>query len=221
MTARAARPEKIGLEDVFRAVRTERLTGNTAGYGQVVSLTDPGDDGLRVMWHAASGPVAAPFAPVFLGQGGMPAEYGPHRYLTTGETRRFMDLRGAVSGGGDGVSQMSRANETTRSAFQESKRLLYLMQLLGEPALGRVHRVFATRERSVAMRAERYLKVAEAALAAGLRDEVFAILDTFSNAELRANLTLVADLCTGLAAETAGGAGAAGTDTPTGFPQIW
>ena len=221
MKARAARPEKIGLEDMIWAVRTERLTGDTAGYGQVVPLTDPGDDGLRVMWHAATGAVAAPFAPVFMGQGEVPAEYGPHRYLTAGESHRFMDLRKAVSGGGDTVSRVSQGNEATRSAFQESKRLLYLMLLLGEPALGRVHRVFATRERTLAMRAERYLKVAEAALAAGLRDEVFAILDTFSNAELRANLALVADLCTGLAAETAGGAGAAGTDTPTGFPQIW
>lgn len=220
MTARAARPEKIGLEDVFRAVRTERLTGNTAGYGQVVSLTDPGDDGLRVMWHAAAGPVAAPFAPVFLGQGGMPAENGPHCYLTAGETRRFMDLRSAVSGGGDGMSQMSRANETTRSAFQESKRILYLMQALGDPALARDRGVFAGRERAAAVEVARYLKLAEAALAAGLRDEVFSIPGTFSSAELRANLTLVTDLCTSLAAEAAGGAGPAGSDTPPGFPQI-
>ena len=38
MQARAARPERIGLDDMIWAVRTEKLTGDTAGYGQVVPL---------------------------------------------------------------------------------------------------------------------------------------------------------------------------------------
>ncbi len=31
------------------AIRTERLTGDTAGYGQVVPLLTPPADGLRMM----------------------------------------------------------------------------------------------------------------------------------------------------------------------------
>jgi hypothetical protein len=66
MTALAARPEKVTLADVFWAISTERLTGDTAGYGQVVPLTHPRHVELRMMWHAPVGPVTAPLVPVFL-----------------------------------------------------------------------------------------------------------------------------------------------------------
>ena len=59
MRARAARPEKIGLADVMWAVRTPRLTGDTAGYGQVVPLTHPAHDTCRMLWHTATGAIAA------------------------------------------------------------------------------------------------------------------------------------------------------------------
>jgi hypothetical protein len=52
MQARAARPEKIGLEYMIWAVRTEKLTGDTAGYGQVVPLVRPFETALIMMWHA-------------------------------------------------------------------------------------------------------------------------------------------------------------------------
>ncbi len=38
---RAARPQKIRIDDIMWAVRTEKLTGDTAGYGQVVPLAAP------------------------------------------------------------------------------------------------------------------------------------------------------------------------------------
>ncbi len=55
MRARAARPEKIGVADVIWAIATERLTGDTAGYGQVVPLHDPGHSALRMILHSPVG----------------------------------------------------------------------------------------------------------------------------------------------------------------------
>ena len=36
----------------------ERLTGDTAGYGQIVPLHHPGHDALRVLWHTQIGAIA-------------------------------------------------------------------------------------------------------------------------------------------------------------------
>jgi len=89
----AQRPEKIGLQDVMWAIRTPKLTGDTAGYGQVVPLFNPSHDALRMLWHSPIGAVASPFSPVFMGQTIVPEEFMMHRYLTVGESHRFSDKR--------------------------------------------------------------------------------------------------------------------------------
>jgi dipeptidase len=124
MRARSARPEKIGLSDVIWAIGNARLTGDTAGYGQVVPLTHYRHNALRVMWHAPVGAVAAPLVPVFMGQTDVPAEYGCHRYLTAGEAARFLDPRRGKNP--DTVSQVPQGREVTRSAFYVFKRLMHL-----------------------------------------------------------------------------------------------
>lgn len=125
MRKRAARAEKITLEDVFWAIQTERLTGDTAGYGQVVPLTHPRHDALRMMWHAPVGPVTAPLMPVFLGQSAVPDEYAQHRYLTTGESARFLDSR-KQDQSPDTVSHVPQGIETSDSAVYQFKRLMHL-----------------------------------------------------------------------------------------------
>ena len=125
MRKRAASPQKVTLADVFWSVSTATLTGDTAGYGQVVPLVHPRHDALRVLWHAPVGPVAAPLMPVFMGQAEVPPEYGLHRYLTTGESARFLDTRHAGRRP-DTVSHVSQGDEVTRSAFYAFKRLMHL-----------------------------------------------------------------------------------------------
>jgi hypothetical protein len=127
MAARAARPQKIGIADIMWAVRTEKLTGDTAGYGQVVPLHHPRHDAMRYLWHTQVGAVAAPFAPVFMGMREVPEEFRQHRYLTAGEASRFMDLRHARNGRPDSLSTIPQGIESTRSAAQVFKRLLYLV----------------------------------------------------------------------------------------------
>ena len=124
MGRRAARAEKIGFADVVWAIATERLTGDTAGYGQVVPLLHPVHNALRIMWHAPVGPVTAPLVPVFVGMTDVPTEYARHRYLNEGEASRFQDLRKAVARP-DAVSQIPQGVEVTRSAVQIFKQLMH------------------------------------------------------------------------------------------------
>ncbi|MCC5968545.1 MAG: C69 family dipeptidase [Pararhodobacter sp.] len=137
MRARAATPGKIALADVIWSIATEKLTGDTAGYGQVVPLVHPRHDALRVMWHAPVGPATAPLVPVFLGMSDVPAEFGPHRYLTEGESARFHDPRHAARNP-DSVSHVPQAAEVTRSAFQIYKRLMHLAFMQQDPLLAEV-----------------------------------------------------------------------------------
>lgn len=219
--ARAARSGGIGLDDMIWALRTERLTGDTAGYGQIVPLVAPGDPGLRVLWHAAAGALAAPFSPVFLGQEEVPAEYGPHRYLTEGESRRFHDMRKAVSGGAETLSRVPQGAEVSIGAFQASRRLMALMQLCGEGSLGRVHGALARQEGRAAALTQAHLAVAEAAIAAGRRDAAMAVLTAHSAARMAEALSLVQDLGTGLAAELRLDGVLREGGPPKGFDQIW
>jgi len=137
MRTRAERSERIGLADVIWSIATQKLTGDTAGYGQVVPLVHPRHDALRVMWHAPVGPVTAPLVPVFIGMSEVPPEFGAHRYLTEGESARFLDPRHKPRNP-DSVSHIPQAAEVTRSAFQINKRLMHLAFLLQDPLLTEV-----------------------------------------------------------------------------------
>lgn len=125
MRQRATRAGKIALADVFWAISTARLTGDTAGYGQVVPLVHPRHDALRTMWHAPVGPVTAPLVPMFLGQSGMPDEFARHRYLTAGEDHRFLDMR-KEDEDPDAVSSVPQGVEVADSAVYQFKRLMHL-----------------------------------------------------------------------------------------------
>jgi dipeptidase len=139
---RASRPTRITFRDVAWAIRTERLTGDTAGYGQVVPLTDESDPDLRVLWHAPVGPVAAPLTPFFLGVESIPPEFRQHRYLTTGEDASFVD----DSDPDDPSSVVPQRIEATRSAVFTFKRLLYLLTEHHEQFLPEVTPVFEALE---------------------------------------------------------------------------
>jgi dipeptidase len=216
----------IGLQELIWALRTPELTGDTAGYGQVVPLLRPVDPALRMMWHCPTGAIAAPFAPVWLGQANVPGEFGPHRYLTEGEAHRFMDSRKDVEGA-DTLSLVPQGAEATRSAVAEAKRLLYLMQLAGEEAQARIARAFGARETGLAEVVKEFSETAEVLAGAGALGRAVDMLEHVSWAELLAGHRLVMALAAGLEAElTATGAlrGAAAFGSgaaPKGFPQLW
>ena len=76
-----------------RAQCHQRLTGDSAGYGQVVPLPASQNSDLRHLWHTPIGAIAAPFTPFFLGVSSIPPEFRQHRYLTAGEDAAFNDAR--------------------------------------------------------------------------------------------------------------------------------
>ena len=187
MQGRAARPGKIGLADVIWSIATERLTGDTAGYGQVVPLVHPRHDAMRMMWHAPVGPVTAPLVPVFLGMTGVPLEYGAHRYLTTGESARFLDPRHA-SRDPDTVSHVSQGAEVTRSAVAVHKRLMHLAFQMPEPLLPETFAHWRRHEGSLAAELPDVLRSAEILLDAGEPRLAARLLTAQSHAWLAAAL---------------------------------
>jgi hypothetical protein len=179
MRRRAARPEKITLEDIFWAISTERLTGDTAGYGQVVPLTDPRHTELRMMWHAPIGPVTAPLLPVFMGQNNVPPSYGPHRYLTFGESHRFLDRRKEL-GDKDSVSIIPQGAESARSAVQSFKRLMHLAFQKPDPLFAEISGHWRLVEKATNAALKKTVAAAAVLLDAGQRDLARHILTEFS-----------------------------------------
>ncbi len=120
---RAQSASKITLRDLMWALRTPQLTGDTAGYGQVIQLRQNLHPDLGMLWHTQSPAVSAPFVPFYLGVSAVPPEYQKHRYLTAGESALSIK---AVADASDKQSTVSQAIESTPSAFQVFKRLFYL-----------------------------------------------------------------------------------------------
>src|SRR6056297_1946754 len=183
MRKRAARPEKITLEDVFWSICTETLTGDTAGYGQVVPLTHPEHTALRMMWHAPVGPVTAPLLPVFMGQDIVPLAYRQHRYLTTGESHRFLDCRKKDTDP-DTVSHVPQGIETGHSACHDFKRLMHLAFQKPDPILHVVWTHWRAIEAQVNACIPDRLRAATHLLDAGHEALATQILTDFSHARM-------------------------------------
>jgi hypothetical protein len=221
MQARAARPQKIGLADIMWAVRTEKLTGDTAGYGQVVPLHHPRHDALRMLWHTQIGAVAAPFVPVFMGMREVPEEYRQHRYLTAGEASRFLDLRHARNGRSDSVSTIPQGIESTRSAAQVFKRLLYLVFQNQAAFLPEVTDTWSAVERRLAEAQPSVLRTAETLIAAGELDLACGYLTYYGRTELLNALALAESLAESIEARTRALFGIRADAEPLSPDQIW
>lgn len=181
MRKRAASPGKISLADVFWAISTEKLTGDTAGYGQVVPLEHPPHNALRMMWHAPVGPVTAPLLPVFLGQSSVPTAYRQHRYLTNGESHRFLDCRKEDSSP-DTVSLIPQGVQTGPSAFYEFKRLMHLAFQKPDPIMAEVWDHWRAVENGVNAELPGVLRAAQLLIDAGEAGLASQVLTEFSHA---------------------------------------
>jgi hypothetical protein len=178
LAARAARPERIGLADVMWAVRTERLTGDSAGYGQVVPLPAESHPDLRLIWHAPVGAIAAPFTPMFLGVEAIPPELRRHRYLTAGEDAAFID-----AGEDDRPSTVPQRVEATRSAVVVFKRLLYLLAEHHELFLPEVTPVWEALERAATAQLPTAVEQAQVLIDAGRAELARDLLTRFCQVE--------------------------------------
>lgn len=220
LRARAARPGRISLHDLFEAVRTPRLTGDTAGYGQVVPLL-PADTPaeLRLLWHTQTSALAAPFAPVFLGTARIPVAFGPHRYLSAGEAARSYDTRRTA--GDPLLPTIPQGHEAMPSASVVFKRLLNLLMLHHAAFLDETLTIWRAHERQLEAAAEIQSRIGAALLAQGQGDLCRAQLSYFSAAELGGALRLAEQVAAGLTARAQTVFGISDDPTPRGPAQTW
>lgn len=215
----AASPEKIRFNDLIWALRDPKLTGDSAGYGQIVPLLDNVPSALRVLWHTQIGAVAAPFVPVYLGVHDVPEEYRCHRYLTAGEAARFVDARRALKG--EPNSTIPQGIEATRSAVAIFKRVLNLAFQDSARFLPELHAVFAANEARLVKQQKLFAAAATALLATGDETGARDLLTYFTGTELCAALALAEDLTQAMEIRLRAGKGLNLTSEPRGPDQIW
>jgi dipeptidase len=218
MRRRANRPDKIAIADVMWAVRTERFTGDTAGYGQIVPLIDTDHAAIRHVWHTPIGAVAAPFVPVFLGVSGVPEEFSQHRYLTEGEVARFLDAARANS---CTPSLVPQSVEATRSATAVFKRLLYLVFLDSEGLLPEVTTLWENLERELRAATVDATRIARVLLDAGEHDLATRYLTSFCSRELLKALDIGEKLAQAYEIRTRALHGWSDNKAPRGPEQLW
>ena len=221
MRRRAESPARITLADLMWALRTEKLTGDTAGYGQLVPLHHPGHDGLRVLWHTQVGALAAPFVPVFLGVQSVPEEFRQHRYLTAGESSRFLDMRHAGNGRPDTLSQVAQGIESTTAAVEVFKRLFNLISQHSALFLPEVTAVWVALEARLAAQLPAVVETVRCLYDAGKPALAEHCLTYYSHTELRAALQLAQDLARSLEARTRVLHGFRPDAMPLSAAQIW
>ena len=175
LAARAARPERITRADMMWAVRTERFTGDSAGYGQVIPLPGSQHPALRTLWHAPVGAVAAPLTPFFLGIASVPPEFRRHRYLTAGEDAAYMNVLDD-----EARSSVPQSIEATRSAVATFKRLLYLVSGHHQVFLPEVTPVWEAFEQQTADALVPVTEAARLLLESGQTDRAADLLTQFS-----------------------------------------
>ena len=213
------RPEKISLEDVMWAIRTPKLTGDTAGYGQIVPLLNPSHNDLRMLWHSPIGAVAAPFSPIFIGQTTVPEEFMKHRYLTVGESHRFSDER--KKNIKDSISSVSQGVESTISAVYECKRLLYLILQNEKLFYSIAKKIFDIREKKLIDKTTEILKISKILLKKNEKNISEKVLNAFSSYKLREGLKLVQKLSKSMEFHIRQTTGFNKKIKPKSFNQIW
>ncbi len=213
------RSKKVGLEDVMWAIRTPKLTGDTAGYGQIVPLFNPNFNELRMLWYSPIGAVASTFSPVFIGQTIVPEEFMMHRYLTVGESHRFSNER--KKNIKDSISLVSQGVESTVSAVYECKRLLYLILQNEKLFYSIVTKIFENREKKLINETTEILEILNILLKKNEENLSEKILNFFSYNKLRDGLKLVQKLSKKMEAHIRQTKGFEKRIKPKSFEQIW
>ena len=190
---------KITLKDMMWAVRTPKLTGDMAGYGQIVELHRDIRPEMGLLWHTQTSPVTTPFVPFHLGITDIPPEYKKHRYLTEGESALFINPETDML---EQRSSVPQTIEATRSAFAVFKRLFYLTMQHSEKFLPEVTEAIEAFESKLIAQISVIEKTANALYNAGETELAEKYLTDFSNTESMNALTLVEALSASVEART-------------------
>ena len=190
---------KISLKDMMWAVRTPKLTGDMAGYGQIVELQSNIHPEMGVLWHTQTASITAPFVPFHLGVTDIPPEYKKHRYLTAGESALFINPETDLP---EQRSTVSQTIESTRSAFAIFKRLFYLAMQHHEKFLPEVTEAMEAFEARLIDQIPAIEKTANLLFQVGEAELASNYLTYFSSTESINALTLAEDLSASIEART-------------------
>lgn len=190
---------KISLKDMMWAVRTPKLTGDMAGYGQIVELQSNIHPEMGVLWHTQTASITAPFVPFHLGVTDIPPEYKKHRYLTAGESALFINPETDLP---EQRSTVSQTIESTRSAFAIFKRLFYLAMQHHEKFLPEVTEAMEAFEARLIGQIPAIEKTANILFQVGEAELASNYLTYFSSTESVNALTLAEDLSASIEART-------------------
>ena len=190
---------RITLKDMMWAIRHPELTGDMAGYGQIIELRPNIYPEMGMLWHTQTAPVSAPFTPFFLGTTDIPPEYKKHRYLTAGESALFMNPETDIP---EQRSTVSQAIESTRSAFATFKRLFYLTMQHPEKFLPEVTEAVEAFEAKLIDQIPVIEKTADTLYKAGEPELARNYLTSFSNTEATSALSLAEALSASIEART-------------------
>ncbi|KAJ5222350.1 uncharacterized protein N7469_008590 [Penicillium citrinum] len=156
-------------EDLMQRVRDHRIADDEAGYGQVVSLRPNVDRDMLRIWIAPTGSVSAPFIPWWLGVKSIPAEFGEHRYLTTGASSSFL-------------SPDYQFQEASIFAGRIFKRVLYYMCSSPNLYLPIVTEMLTKFESESRSQVEQWVeKSAQLLIKAGQREQAHSLLTYYSH----------------------------------------
>ena len=190
---------KITLKDMMWAVRTIKLTGDMAGYGQIVELKNNVHPEMGVLWHTQTAPVTAPFVPLHLGVRDIPPEYKKHRYLTAGESALFMNPEIDLP---EQRSTVTQTIESTRSAFAIFKRLFYLVMQHFEKFLPEVEEAIDAFEEKLLNQMPTIEKTANLLYQVGEAELASNYLTYFNTTESINAISLAEDLSASIEART-------------------
>jgi dipeptidase len=159
----------VDLRRMMDAVRDQRISKDSTGYGQVVQLRDRGRPELNLLWVAPTGSVTAPFIPYRIGVQSIAPQFGRHRYLSKDESRRFL-------------SRDWQIQEATEFAGRLFKRLMYYSCDHPERFLPEVQEALTAFEDRMIGQQDEVEATARALFDAGREDLALAYLTAYSRA---------------------------------------
>ena len=184
---RAAAP--IDLRRMMDAVRDPRVSKDATGYGQVAQLRRNARPEMNLLWVAATGSVTTPFIPWRIGIQSVPAEFGKHRYLTHGESARF-------------VTRDWQIQEATEFAARTFKRLMYFTCDHPERFLPEVTEALTAFENRLIREQEEVVSTANTLYDAGKDELAASYLTRYSEESALAGLRLGKSLLGSIEART-------------------
>jgi dipeptidase len=169
---------KLTLRDLMDAVRNPLVSGDQNGYGQVAHLrAGLSNPDLNILWVAATGSIAAPFVPYWIGTQRVSPEYGKHRYLSSREAEAY-------------VSKDFEIQEASEFAYITFKRLMYYMCDQPQKFLPEVTEALTAFENESMTGAARTEATAGTLYRAGAADMAQAALTDYSTERARDGLQL-------------------------------